>query len=66
MNDKQPEALWLAEFCELISNRGHGWPQLIEAAAELRRLHEVEKQRDALLHSLKLCRAAIAKAESKA
>lgn len=47
MNDKQPEALRLADDCEGIGETD-GWPQLIESAAELRRLHqENEKLREA-------------------
>jgi len=47
MSEKQPEALMLADDCEGIGETD-GWPQLIEAAAELRRLHqENEKLREA-------------------
>ena len=43
----QPEALWLAD--RLISTNAHPWDN-IEAAAELRRLHEVNQE---LLEALK-------------
>ena len=71
----QPEALRLAAHAEANSNFGD--MKLI--AAELRRLHEVEKERDDLLAALKeldekpgfpsswlKARAAIAKAEGEA
>ena len=64
MSDQQPEALLLADCLER-GNYNH--EDAIKAAAELRRLHEVEKQCDELLNALPLfvnC-AAIAKAEGK-
>jgi ribosomal 50S subunit-associated protein YjgA (DUF615 family) len=75
MTDQQPGALWLADALaawEWSSDGRYG-----KAAAELRRLHEVEQQRDELLAALKVAlpqligraeqtaRAAIAKAEGK-
>ena len=55
MSEKQPEALRLADVLDSVplvyGLRGR------EAAAELRRLHQVEKQRDELLQALTLCRA---------
>jgi hypothetical protein len=66
MSDKQPEALRLADALDVGHNyyaESSLWfdRALAEdngkAADELRRLHEVEKQRDELLHALKLCLA---------
>jgi hypothetical protein len=54
MNDKQPEALRLADA---LSAGTHYKPVLDQASFELRRLHQVEKQRDELLQALTLCRA---------
>lgn len=51
MADQQPEALLLAECLEQHEYCTLG--QMDRAAAELRRLHEVEKQRDELLAALK-------------
>jgi hypothetical protein len=48
MNTEQPKALRLAD--ELVTL--HGYPLSIEAAAELRRLHQVNSD---LLEALKLC-----------
>ena len=45
MTDKQPEALRLADACQGIGECDD-WPQLLDAAAELRRLHA----ENALLH----------------
>ena len=63
MADQQPEALRLADWLDHHGEKTtHG-----AAAAELRRLHEVEKRCDELLNALPLfvnC-AAIAKAEGK-
>ncbi len=51
MSDQQPEALLLAECLEQHEYCTHG--QMDRAAAELRRLHEVEQQRDELLAALR-------------
>ena len=75
----QPEALKLADKMSSYNLcSGYAW-HCHKAAAELRRLHEVEKQRDDLLAALKeldekpgfpsswlKARAAIAKAEGEA
>ena len=47
MNEEKAPALRLAD---LLDERG---PDAEEVAAELRRLHEVEKQRDELLEALR-------------
>jgi hypothetical protein len=60
MNDKQPEALQLAD----AMSDPKTWSNLLvifSAAQELRRLHQVEKERDELLYALKLCRAELVK-----
>jgi hypothetical protein len=51
MSDQQPEALLLADELQAISKNpwAKHWERCLKAAAELRRLHEVEKQRDELL-----------------
>ena len=74
----QPEALKLIQVAPYLEGGERGqW--IMSAAAELRRLHEVEKQRDDLLEALKeldakpgfpsswlKARAAIAKAKGEA
>ena len=66
MVNEQPEALRLADELEdsLYSADGtslspYGQGIADEAAAELRRLHEVEKQRDELLAALRVAALAI-------
>lgn len=51
MSKQQPEALRIADELQAISKNpwAKHWERCLEAAAELRRLHEVEKQRDELL-----------------
>lgn len=54
MTDKQPEALRMAdelESCGCLADEAI----YDNAAAELRRLHAVEQQRDELLQALKWC-----------
>ena len=44
MTDKQPEALRLADFLEAVEVGAHTTRRLDEAAAELRRLHQSERE----------------------
>jgi hypothetical protein len=77
MSDEKALALLLADELQAISKNpwAKHWERCLKAAAELRRLHEVEQQRAELLAALKMAlpqligraeqtaRAAIAKAE---
>ena len=48
MTDKQPEALWLADAMDCVTDDACGYCMPCRIAAELRRLSAVEAERDAL------------------
>ena len=49
MADKQPEALWLADAMDCVTDDACGYCMPCRTAAELRRLAAIEAERNALL-----------------
>ena len=59
MADKQPEALWLADAMDCVTDDACGYCMPCRIAAELRRLSAVEAERDALRAALELYRGQV-------